>query len=113
MDAGAAVGMVEAIDEGDTLTYSDDSMYFDVDDMGNITTTMMLDHETTASHMVTITATDSDGATDTIMVTIMVTDVDETPMFEREAVEFSVEENVPVGTVVGTETGDARGKLLG
>ena len=34
----------------------------------------------------------------------MVTDVDETPMFEREAVEFSVEENVPVGTVVGTET---------
>ena len=104
MDAGAAVGMVEAIDEGDTLTYSDDSVYFDVDDMGNITTTMMLDHEAMASHMVTITATDSDGATDTIMVTIMVTDVDETPMFEREAVEFSVEENVPVGTVVGTET---------
>ena len=45
MDAGAEVGMVMAMDEGDTLTYSDDSMYFDVDDMGNITTAMMLDHE--------------------------------------------------------------------
>ena len=74
MYAGAAVGMVEAIDEGDTLTYSDDSGYFDVDDMGNITTTMMLDHEAMASHMVKITATDSEGATDTIDVTVMVGD---------------------------------------
>ena len=42
--------------------------------MGNITTTMMLDHEAMASHMVTITATDSEGATDTIDVTVMVGD---------------------------------------
>ena len=49
--------MVMATDEdGDTLTYSDDSDYFDVDDMGNITTTMMLDHEAMASHSVTVTA---------------------------------------------------------
>ena len=61
-------------DPGDTLTYTDDSMYFDVDDMGNITTTMMLDHEAMASHMVTITATDSDGATDSIDVTVAVGD---------------------------------------
>ena len=32
--------------------------------MGNITTTMMLDHEAIASHTVIITATDSDDATD-------------------------------------------------
>ena len=74
MYAGAAVGTVTADDPGDTLTYTDDSVYFDVDDMGNITTTMMLDHEAMASHMVTITATDSDGATDTLDVTINVGD---------------------------------------
>ena len=56
------------------MTYSDDSGYFDVDDMGQITTTMMLDHEAMASHMVTITATDSDGASDSIDVTVMVGD---------------------------------------
>ena len=52
---------------GDTLTYSlSGSDYFEIDDMGQISTTMMLDHEAMASHMVTITATDSDeGATDT------------------------------------------------
>ena len=76
MDAGAAVGTVTASDDdvGDTLTYSDDSGYFDVDDMGNITTTMMLDHEAMASHSVTITATDSEGATDTLDVTVAVGD---------------------------------------
>ena len=38
-----------ATDEGDVLAYSDDSDYFAVDDMGNITTTMALDHESMAS----------------------------------------------------------------
>ena len=61
MDVGSAVGMVEAIDEGDTLTYSDDSDYFAVDDMGNITTTMALDYETATSHTVTVTATDDEA----------------------------------------------------
>ena len=75
MDAGAEVGMVMATDEGDTLTYSDDSDYFDVDDMGNITTAMMLDHETMASHMVTVTATDDDEASDSIAVTVTVGDM--------------------------------------
>ena len=75
MEAGAAVGTVTATDEGDTLTYSDDSVYFDVDGDGNITTTMMLDHEAMASHMVTITATDSEGASDSIDVRVNVGDM--------------------------------------
>ena len=74
MYAGAAVGTVTADDPGDTLTYTDDSMYFDVDG-GNITTTMMLDHEAMASHMVKVTVTDSDGASDSIDVTVMVGDM--------------------------------------
>ena len=75
MADGTEVGMVMATDgNNDTLTYSDDSGYFNVDDMGQITTTMMLDHEAMASHMVTITATDSDGASDSIDVTVNVGD---------------------------------------
>ena len=112
MPAGTNVGdPVTATDEGDdddgTLAYSlsgDGAMYFVIDDMGQISTEMMLDYESMASHMVTVTATDSEGETGSIMVTVTVGDVDEMPMFEREAAEFSVEENVPVGTVVGTET---------
>ena len=76
MPMGAEAGMVMATDEdGDTLTYSDDSMYFDVDDMGNITTTMMLDHEAMASHSVTVTATDDRGGSDSIDVTVNVGNV--------------------------------------
>ena len=75
MADGTEVGMVMATDgNDDTLTYSDGSGYFDVDDMGQITTTMMLDYEAMASHMVTITATDSDGASDSIDVTVTVGD---------------------------------------
>ena len=77
-DVGTAVGMVMATDEdGDTLTYSDDSDYFDVDDMGQITTTMMLDHEAMASHMVTVTAMDDRGGSDSIAVTVTVGNVEE------------------------------------
>ena len=60
MPEGTAVGTVTATD--DRMSYSDDSGYFDVDDMGNITTTMMLDHEAMDEpHGHGITATDSDG----------------------------------------------------
>ena len=74
MPAGAIGDPYTATDEnGDTLTYSlSGSDYFEIDDMGQISTTMMLDHEAMDSHMVTITATDSDDATDSIVVTIMV-----------------------------------------
>ena len=59
---GTSVGTVTATDDaGEVLTYSDDSDYFDVDGSGNITTTMMLDHEAMASHTVTVTATDGRG----------------------------------------------------
>ena len=76
MDAGAAVGTVTAEDDpADTLTYTDNSDYFDVDGMGNITTTMMLDHEAMASHPVTITVMDDRGGSDSIDVTINVGDM--------------------------------------
>ena len=66
-----------ADDEGDTVTYSvSGSMYIDVDaSSGQLSTNMALDHEAMASHTVTITATDSDDATDTIDVTVTVGDM--------------------------------------
>ena len=71
MYAGAAVGTVTATH---AESYLDDSDHFDVDDMGNITTLMMLDHEAMDSHMVTVTATAADGSTDSIAVTVAVGD---------------------------------------
>ena len=74
MDVGSAVGTVTATDG---VGYSDDSDYFDVDDMGNITTAMMLDYESMTSHTVTVTATDVDASTDSIAVTVNVGNVEE------------------------------------
>ena len=84
--AGTDVGdPIVATDEntGDSLTYSLDAMgdmYFDIDDMGQITVGegAMLDHETMASHTVTVTATDTGRLYAMITVTITVTDVPET-----------------------------------
>ena len=75
-------------DSGDTLTYAlsgDDAMYFSIDEMGQITVGAgaMLDYETKMSYMVTVTATDPDGKTDTIDVTINVTDVEENPLLVK------------------------------
>ena len=72
--AGAYVGdPVTAMDaDDDSLTYSlSGSMYFNVNDDGQIMTTAMLDHEAMMSHTVTVTASDGE-AMDSIMVTIMV-----------------------------------------
>ena len=71
-------------DSGDTLTYTlsgDDAMYFTIgSDTGQIMVGMdtMLDAAAAkTTYMVTVTATDSEGLTDAIDVTINVTDVDE------------------------------------
>jgi hypothetical protein len=76
-------GPVTATDAGDdTLTYTlggTDAASFDIDPAtGQLMTKAMLDYETKMSYMVTVTATHPDGASDSIDVTINVTDVDET-----------------------------------
>ena len=78
MDADTDVGdPVMAMDEdsGDTVTYAlSGSMYFKIDEnSGQISTTMMLDHEAMSTHTVTVTATDSAGDSASIDVTINVT----------------------------------------
>ena len=69
-----------------------------------------LDHETKPTHMVTVTATDPHGATDTTTVTITVTDVDEAPMIMASGggVAISGQSSVRIdeegSTAVGTYT---------
>ena len=81
--AGADIGPpVTATDpEGDTLTYSldaDGAASFDiVATTGQLRTKAALDHEITATYGVTVTATDTAGATGTIPVTIDVNNLDE------------------------------------
>ena len=67
--------------EDNTLTYSldaDGAASFDINkDTGQLRTMADLDHETTATYSVTVTATDTAGATGTIDVTIDVNNLDE------------------------------------
>ena len=74
MPVGAPVAATDA--DNDTLTYTlSGSAYFAIDNDGQITTTMMLDHEDMDSHEVTVMADDGNDGTDTITVTIMVMNV--------------------------------------
>ena len=81
----ANVGMPVMADDpnDDTLTYTlngTDAGSFDIAPVtGQISANMKLDREAKSSHMVTVTATDPNGASASIDVTITVTEVDEAP----------------------------------
>ena len=80
-NVGAPVTATDA-DQGDTQAYSldtgSDAGSFSINSSsGQISTTAVLDYETKNSYAVTVTATDSGSLTDTIAVTINVTDVTE------------------------------------
>ena len=109
-EVGASVGdPVAATDanSGDTLTYSlsgDDADSFALDSAtGQITTAAALDYETKNAYTVVVTAADGSGATASVTVNIMVTDIDENiaPAFAAESATFSVEENTAAGSNVG------------
>ena len=119
MAEDTAVGKpVTASDPGETLSYTlggTDKDSFSINSaMGQLTTKMKFDHETKNRYTVTVTATDSEGATDSIRVDIMVTDVDEKPMisqanpdnrapvFSSSATSRSVAENTPAGRSIGS-----------
>ena len=85
---GAAVA---AMDEDTNLTYAlggpDAASFGIVDNSGQLQTKAALDKETKDTYTVTVTATDSFGASSTITVTINVTEVDEMPELTGEAPE--------------------------
>ena len=110
--AGAEIGAaVTATDgEDDTLTYSlsgTDQTSFDiVSTSGQITvgTGTSLDYETRNSYEVVVTAADPSGATDTIAVTINVTDVDEAPDISGQtSINYAENGTVSVATYTATD----------
>ena len=78
-DIGAPVAASDADDAALTYTLSGtDTASFAIDsDTGQLMTLAALDYETKATYSVTVTASDSGGLSDSIDVTITVTDVDE------------------------------------
>ena len=80
MPIGAPVAATDA-NIGDTLTYTlggTDAASFGINaSTGQLSTSAALDYETKSTYSVEVTATDPDGLSDTIDVTINVTDVDE------------------------------------
>ena len=109
-NVGAPVTATDA--DSDTLTYmlsGDDAMYFDIDNMGQITVGMdtMLDYEAEKmTYMVTVTATDPDSASDSIMVTIKVTNMKEDGMVTLSPM------NPVVGTAVTANLTDPDGGIM-
>ena len=78
---GGAIGATDA--DGDTLTYSisgTDAASFTIDSTsGQLKTSAPLDYETDDSYSVNVVASDGQGGTDSIAVTIRVTDINEPP----------------------------------
>ena len=83
MVAGEDIGNPVAANDanGDALTYAlggTDAASFAIDsDTGQLMTLAALDYETKATYSVTVAASDSGGLSDSIDVTVTVTDVDE------------------------------------
>ncbi len=79
VDIGSAISATDA--DGDTLTYTlggTDASAFSIDSTtGQLKTKAALDYETKSSYTVTVSVSDGKGGSDTISVTINVTDLDE------------------------------------
>ena len=101
------VGAVVTATDTDTLTYSipttGDAAAFSIDSStGQLKTGEILDHETKASYTVVVTASDN-SLSDTISVTINVTDVNDPPVFtEGDTATRSIAENTATNTDIGT-----------
>ena len=127
-EIGAAVGATDPND--DNLTYTlggtDMASFGIARGTGQLMTKAMLNKEDKDTYMVTVTATDPSGLSDTISVTIKVTNVDEDPVIMRApdvnvAPEFAsattsrtVAENTAAGEDIGTPVAanDANGDAL-
>ena len=117
--AGVDIGLNDPVvatdpddSDGDTLTYvlsGADADSFDIDPGGQLKTKAALDHETKDTYMVTVTVTDGKDAEDnvdpavddTITVTIMVTNVNEAPVFPDTIAPIVVAENTVTDTNIG------------
>ncbi len=110
VDIGSAVSATDV--NGDTLTYTlggTDASSFSLDSSsGQLRTSVALDYETKTSYSVILTVSDENGASDSIRVTINVTDVDESPInnppvFDSDNITtLSTPENTTSDTNIGS-----------
>ena len=121
---GAAVAATDA--DNDTLTYSlggtDASSFSIVSTSGQLQINAALDYETKNSYAVTVSVSDGNGGTDSITVTINVTDVNEYPpvFTDGNSATRTVAENTAANTNIGSavaatdaDTGDRLTYTLG
>ena len=91
--------------EGDALTYSasgDSNISFDAATRElSWATGFSPDHETSAQHSVTVTASDGRGGMATLAVVVTIRDLNETPSFPDASYSRAVNENSNTGTAVG------------
>ncbi len=105
--AGTAVGTVTATTTGAgpvryAIAAGNDAGAFALDaSTGALTVAGTLDHETSASHTLTVEAR-AGGSQATTTATVTVTDVDEAPAFGTANYAFSVAEDAATGAAVGT-----------
>ena len=103
--ARAAVGRpVTATDpnSGDVLTYELESDLFTIDSNSGqirVAADESLDHETAPSHRVTVKASDSSTASETVTVTITVDDVNEPPTAEGDSADTREDSEVTIDVV--------------
>ncbi len=111
-NTGSGVNIGDAVsatdpDTDDTLEYSlggTDAASFDIGSTnGQLRTKDALDYETKASYSVTVSVSDGNGGTDSIAVTINITDVNENraPVFSSESTTRSIAENTGSGVNIG------------
>ena len=108
--AGANVGSpVTATDaDGDALSYTlagNDASSFAINGSSgqiHVGRGASLDHETKDSYSVTVTATDTSDATDTVKVNIAVNNINEAPQFGAASVSRVIDENSAPGTNLGS-----------
>ena len=104
-DVGTPVAAEDADD--DTLDYSlngTDAASFDIDDSsGQIKTKVPLDFETKSTYSVSVSVTDSNGGSDSIDVTINISNVNDAPVFTEEpSTTRSIAENTAANQNIGT-----------
>ncbi len=104
---GEDIGTPIAAADNDVLRYSLSGTHassFSIDqNTGQLRTNAALDYETRRSYSVTVTATDPSATSDSIAVTINVTDLNEPPAFPTSPrAPLSVDENTAAGRNIGS-----------
>ncbi len=101
---GSAVTATDA-DTGNTLTYTlggtDASSFSIVSTSGQLQTNAALNYESKASYSVSVSVSDNNGGSDSIAVTINVTNVNEAPSFANSTATRSIAENTAANTNIG------------